>query len=74
MDTKNVKGGFPILGILGVAFIILKLVGVLAWSWWWVLAPFWIGPALALVVLVIWLLLVLIGKGIDNWPWWGKRS
>lgn len=33
-----------ILGILGVAFIILKLTSVIAWSWWWVLAPFW-GPA-----------------------------
>ena len=29
------------LGLLGVAFVILKLCKVIAWSWWWVLCPFW---------------------------------
>ena len=24
------------------ALIVLKLTGVIAWSWWWVLAPLWI--------------------------------
>lgn len=39
------------LTILGLMFIGLKLTGHVAWSWWWVLAPFW-GPwALALAVL-----------------------
>jgi hypothetical protein len=28
--------------LLGVAFIILKLTGVIFWSWLWVLAPLWI--------------------------------
>lgn len=37
------KASFPILGILGVLFIGLKLADIIAWSWWWVLAPFW-GP------------------------------
>jgi hypothetical protein len=26
-----------------LAFIVLKLVGVIAWSWWWVLSPLWIN-------------------------------
>ncbi len=30
-------------GLLLVAFIVLKLVGVIDWSWWWVLSPLWIG-------------------------------
>lgn len=29
--------------VLLVVFIILKLCGVIAWSWWWVLSPLWIG-------------------------------
>ena len=27
------------LGLLGLIFIVLKLVGVIAWSWWFVLSP-----------------------------------
>lgn len=27
---------------LQLSFIILKLCSVIAWSWWWVLAPLWI--------------------------------
>jgi phosphate/sulfate permease len=35
------------VGLLGVAFITLKLCDVIDWSWWWVLAPFWTPFALA---------------------------
>ncbi len=39
------------LSLLGLLFIGLKLGKVIDWSWWWVLAPFWIGPALLLLIL-----------------------
>lgn len=26
---------------LGIVFIVLKLCGVISWSWWWVTAPIW---------------------------------
>lgn len=64
-QTVTVKGpSFPIAGLLGVAFVVLKLTGVIAWSWVWVLAPFWIPLALvigflligALVAVVLWAL------------------
>jgi len=32
---------FPLLGALGLIFITLKLTNFIAWSWWWVLSPFW---------------------------------
>lgn len=32
-----------ILGMLGLIFLTLKLVGVIAWSWWLVLLPFYLG-------------------------------
>lgn len=38
-------------GLLGLAFIVLKLTGVIAWSWLWVTAPLWGG--LAIVVLIL---------------------
>jgi len=40
-------------GILGVAFVVLKLTGTIAWSWVWVLAPFWIPFILVAVILLI---------------------
>ena len=45
-------GGIGVTGLLQVAFIVLKLCGVIKWSWWWVLAPTWIGLALALIIIV----------------------
>ncbi len=43
----------PISGILGVAFVVLKLMGFINWSWWWVTLPFWGGIALVLSLLAI---------------------
>ena len=50
-NSKNVSINFPILGILGLIFITLKLTGHIAWSWLWVLSPFWIPLAIALVII-----------------------
>ena len=35
------RGG--IFGLLFLIFLVLKLTGVIDWSWWWVTAPLWIG-------------------------------
>jgi hypothetical protein len=34
---------------LGIVFIILKLVGLINWSWWWILCPFWIQLAIIML-------------------------
>lgn len=47
-STGGVSGAF----LLGITFVVLKLTGVIAWSWLWVLAPFWIPLALTLVILL----------------------
>lgn len=53
-ETKVVKsGGVSFCGLLAIAFIVLKLCGVIGWSWWWVLAPLWIPTAVALVAIVL---------------------
>jgi len=39
--------------ILFVIFLVLKLVGVIAWSWWWVCSPLWIIYGLLLIVMVV---------------------
>lgn len=33
-------------------FVILKMTGLVDWSWWFVLSPFWIGIALVPIYLV----------------------
>lgn len=40
-------------GLLTVLFIGLKLGGVIAWSWWWVLSPLWIPAVVALAILAL---------------------
>lgn len=40
-------------GIIGIIFIILKLMHVIAWSWLWVLAPFWIPLILFIGVFTV---------------------
>lgn len=50
MENNN---GIGITGILGIIFIVLKLCGVIKWSWLWVLSPFWIGLALCVTILII---------------------
>ena len=48
--TTN-SSGIGVTGLLGVAFIVLKLIGVIDWSWFWVLSPFWISLSIALLIL-----------------------
>jgi hypothetical protein len=44
MDNKNSgSGALGLADVLLVVFIVLKLLGVIDWSWWWVLSPLWIS-------------------------------
>lgn len=52
MEKQIICKGPSILGLLGIAFVVLKLVGVINWSWWWVTLPFY-GPAILLIVILI---------------------
>ncbi len=49
MDTQN--GGLGVLSVLGIIFIVLKLTGVIAWSWWLVLAPIYIPLVLSFIAI-----------------------
>ncbi len=52
MSSKsgNTSGGIGFCGLLCIAFIVLKLTGYIAWSWWWVLAPIWIPWTILLAI------------------------
>lgn len=49
--TKSAGVGIPT--ILTLIFVVLKLVGVISWSWWWVLSPLWICLGAWIVVFLI---------------------
>lgn len=50
-SSSSSSGGIGFAGLLTVAFIVLKLTGVIGWSWWWVLSPLWIVMCLVLLVI-----------------------
>ena len=52
MNNKS-SGGVGCSTVVLIVFIILKLVGVINWSWWWVLSPLWISFGLGLIAIII---------------------
>ena len=48
----NISIGGGVGGLLGVAFVVLRVAGFIDWPWIWVLAPFWI-PATLVVLFFI---------------------
>ena len=57
MNNKSSGGGMGLLGVLQVIFIVLKCLGLIAWSWWAVLIPLWIAIGFILFLVgVVWLL------------------
>ena len=59
-NSSSSSGGIGFVGLLTIVFIVLKLTGFIAWSWWWVLSPLWISFGLVLVVLAVIGIVILI--------------
>ena len=53
-ETKVSSGGIGFTGALTIAFVVLKLLGKITWSWVWVLSPIWISAGLTIIILGIW--------------------
>jgi len=51
-NSSSSSSSVGVLGLLGVAFVVLKLCGVINWSWWYVTLPFW-GPLAILAVVLL---------------------
>ena len=60
-DKVVVKSnGIGFLGLLGIVFIVLKLCGVINWSWWLVTLPLWGGLVLAVGIFLLALLFAIV--------------
>jgi fatty acid desaturase len=65
----KVDSSMGFLGWLTLLFVGLKLMGYLAWSWFWVLSPLWIS----LIVFLLLFFLVFFGDSIiDTLEKWLK--
>lgn len=51
-DSGN-NYGIGFCGLLTIVFIVLKLIGVITWSWIWVLSPLWISWLIAIILIMI---------------------
>lgn len=49
------SGGIGFLGVLFIAFLVLKLTGYIDWSWWWITSPLWGPVALLLFGLIVYI-------------------
>lgn len=58
-QSVSYSGGIGFTGLLTIVFVILKLLGKIDWSWWWVLSPLWISFLLVMVFFVILLIIEL---------------
>ncbi|WP_431728626.1 hypothetical protein [Verrucosispora sp. TAA-831] len=52
-SSSSSSAGIGAIGLLTIAFIVLKLADVIDWSWWWVLAPAWISAGITLVITAV---------------------
>lgn len=60
-ESNSSVVGISFTGVLFLVFLVLKLTGAIAWSWWWVTAPLW-GPLTLLIIGVIVAFIVLLIK------------
>ncbi len=49
----------PPFTLLFLTFLVLKLCGVITWSWWWIFAPLWIPIAVGCCALMLIVLIVI---------------
>ena len=55
-EEKYIVVGPSFISMLTIVFIVLKLVGVITWSWIWVMAPLWIPIAIVTAIfLCVWI-------------------
>lgn len=52
-NSTSSSAGIGFFGLLTIVFIVLKLLKVINWPWWVVLAPAWGSAAIIIIALII---------------------
>jgi hypothetical protein len=63
-QSSHTSSGLGLCSVLFIVFLVLKLCGVIDWSWWWVTAPLWGGLALVLIILLAVLVITGVAVGV----------
>lgn len=53
MSEESKSSGLGILAVLQIVFLILKLTGLIDWSWWLVLVPLWVDIGFGLLFIIL---------------------
>jgi hypothetical protein len=57
-NSKNLSAS----GLLFIVFLLLKLTGLINWSWWWVTSPLWIPIVFAFSISIFLLIFALVHR------------
>ena len=58
-SNSNSEGGIGLCGVIFIILLILKLIGVISISWWWVFSPLIIGFVIGILMVI---LILILGK------------
>lgn len=58
-EEKGIDTWGLFIALIALVFITLRLCGVIAWSWWWVLSPIWIPVVMGITITLIGLVVML---------------
>ena len=58
-SNSNSGGGISLCGVIFIILLILKLIGVISISWWWVFSPLIIGFVIGILMVI---LILILGK------------
>lgn len=53
MNNESTSSGLGIVAVLQIVFLVLKLTGLIDWSWWLVLVPLWADIGFGLLLIII---------------------
>jgi len=56
--NNSSSGGVGFVGLLTIVFVVLKILGKIDWSWFWVLSPLIFTTALVFIFLIVYLWLI----------------
>ena len=58
-NNSNSGDGIGFFGVIFIILLILKLIGVISISWWWVFSPLIIGFVIGILMVI---LILILGK------------
>jgi membrane protein YdbS with pleckstrin-like domain len=71
-NSTSTSAGMSLAGVITVVFVVLKLLGIIDWSWLWVLSPLWISAVLGLLFLLVVVFGLFSAQALLKWLYRGK--